>query len=301
MKTAYIYSRVSTTQQQLSPEWQAAICKNYYDASLAQRGYAFGGIFHDHGESAFSVAWKDRTAGRELFNVIKPGDIIVVAKLCRAFRNLRDRENTMHFLTQVGIDLCILDVGMDTTTAAGKFAAGIIALQCQWESDVKSERQKAAHVIRRQRKTPGRRHPPPGWKWDKLAAELVPDLRERKLLELIYQWRASRVRSIKDTCRWLTEEGIRRDSGATYNVQWVQRAWMSRQKGWPQEGYVQSFWRNPEISVTQKDKYRLPKVGGKQHVNFHPRRVRRANEADLHWISQAYGRERVAFSPQSAN
>ena len=41
-----------------------------------------------------------------------------------------------------------------------------------------------------------------------LAAELVPDLRERKLLELIYQWRANRVRSIKDTCRWLTEEGI---------------------------------------------------------------------------------------------
>ena len=165
---------------------------------------------------------------------------------------------------------------------------------------MKSERQKAAHVIRRQRKTPGRRHPPPGWKWDKLAAELVPDLRERKLLELIYQWRANRVRSIKDTCRWLTEEGIRRDSGATYNVQWVQRAWMSRQKGWPQEGYVQSFWRNPEIPVTQKDKYRLPKVGGKQHVNFHPRRVRIANEADLHWITQAYGRERVALSPQSA-
>lgn len=51
-----------------------------------------------------------------------------------------------------------------------------------------------------------------------LAEELVPDLRERKLLELIYQWRANRVRSIKDTCRWLTEEGIRRDSGATYNV-----------------------------------------------------------------------------------
>ena|GEM_PF-7122419 len=46
-----------------------------------------------------------------------------------------------------------------------------------------------AHVIRRQRKTPGRRHPPPGWRQDKLAAELTPDLRDGKLLELIYQWR----------------------------------------------------------------------------------------------------------------
>jgi|688.fasta_scaffold2013409_2 hypothetical protein len=59
-----------------------------------------------------------------------------------------------------------------------------------------------------------------------------------------------------------------------------------------------SIRRNPQITVTQKDKYRLPKVGGKQHVNFHPRRVRRANEADLNWITQAYGRERVALSPQ---
>ena len=73
---------------------------------------------------------------------------------------------------------------------------------------------------------------------------------------------------------------------------------MDQDTGRCQEGYVQSFWRNPEISVTQKDKYRLPKVGGKQHVNFHPRRVRRANEADLRWITQAYGRESVALSPQ---
>lgn len=285
---AYIYTRVSTTDQNLSPEWQANVCKAYYEASLAQRGYSLGGIFHDHGTSAFAVPWRERPEGAKLFAKLQPGDIIVVAKMCRAFRSLRDRENTLHVFSKVGIDLCILDVGMDTTTAAGKFAAGIIALQVQWESDVKSERQKAAHVVRRQRMTPGKRHPPPGWKWDKVAEELVPDLRERKLLELIYQWRENRVRSIKATCRWLTEEGIRRDSGAKYNVQWVQRAWMARQKGWPQEGYVQRFWRDPQIPSAQKDKYRLPKIAGRKHINFHPGRTRQASEADLRWITSAY-------------
>jgi DNA invertase Pin-like site-specific DNA recombinase len=75
---AYIYTRVSTTDQNLSPEWQGNVCKNYYEASLAHRGYEFGGVFHDHGESAYKIDWRDRTAGRELFNVIKPGDIIKI-------------------------------------------------------------------------------------------------------------------------------------------------------------------------------------------------------------------------------
>lgn len=263
MPTAHIYVRVSTKDQQLSPEWQEKICRNYFEASLAPRGYELGGIYSDIGQSAFSIPWADREAGRKLFQAIKPGDVIVVAKQCRAWRTVRDRENCLFMFRQVGIDIAILDSSIDTSTAAGRFAAGVLQLQVSWESDVRSERMKAAHAIRRKRKTPGRRHPPPGWKFDQTKGELVPDLRERKLLELVYQWRANRVRSIKSTCRWLREEGIRRDSGATYNVQWVQRAWMSRQKGWPQEGYVQSFWRDPNVSSELKDKYRLPRVGGK--------------------------------------
>ena len=149
---------------------------------------------------------------------------------------------------------------------------------------------KAALAVRKKRRDPSKANPPPGWKFDRVQGELVPDLRERKLLELIYRWRANRVRSIEQNCRWLNEEGIRRDSGAKYNVQWVQRAWLSRQKGWPPEGYVQSFWKDPSVPEKDKDKYRLPKIGGKKHINFHPHRVRRMDQSDLRWLTSAYAR-----------
>ena len=288
MPTAYIYTRVSTTEQDLSPDFQRQVCMHYYETSMKSRGFDLGPVYEDRGQSAYHIPWSERTAGRELFKVIKPGDCILVAKQDRAWRTVRDRENCLFLFRQLNINIVILDSQIDTTTAAGKFAAGIVALQAEWESTVRSERMRAAAVIRRQRKTPGIRNPPPGWKYDKRLEELVPDEREQKLLELIYKWRATRVRSIEATCRWLTEEGIRRASGAKYNVQWVQRAWLSRQKGWPQEGYVQTFWRDPTVPAKEKDRYRLPKVGGKAYVSFHPRHVRPPKDADLRWLTQAF-------------
>ena len=288
MHTAYIYTRVSTTDQDLSPDFQRQTCLHYYENNLKGRGFALGEVFEDRGQSAYHIPWAERTAGRELFKVIKPGDCILVAKQDRAWRTVRDRENCLFLFRQLNINIVILDAQIDTTTAAGKFAAGVVALQAEWESAVRSERMRAAATIRRQRKTPGKRNPPPGWKYDKKLEELVPDERERKLLELVYRWRATRVRSIEATCRWLTEEGIRRASGAKYNVQWVQRAWLSRQKGWPQEGYVQTFWRDPTVPAKEKDRYRLPKVGGKKYISFHPNQVQRPKETDLRWIAQAF-------------
>jgi hypothetical protein len=63
---------------------------------------------------------------------------------------------------------------------------------------------------------------------------------------------------------------------------------LSRQKGWPQEGYVQTFWRDPTVPAKEKDRYRLPKVGGKKYVSFHPNQVQRPKETDLRWIAQAF-------------
>jgi DNA invertase Pin-like site-specific DNA recombinase len=300
MPEAFVYVRVSTEEQSLSPEWQKQVCLNYFEGSLKPRGFALGGIFEDIGQSAYKIPWAEREAGRRLFQAVKPGSVIVVAKQDRAWRSLRDRENTLFFCQQMNVSLAILDAQLDTSTAAGKFAAGVIALQSAWESDVRSERMKAALAVRKKQRAPSKANPPPGWKYDPVNGELVPDNRERKLLELIYQWRAKRVRSIENTCRWLNEEGICRDSGAKYNVQWVQRAWLSRQKGWPPEGYVQSFWRDPTVPASEKDRYRLPKVGGKQYVNFHPHRVYRVDEADLRWISTAFSRSRMPAAGATA-
>jgi DNA invertase Pin-like site-specific DNA recombinase len=289
MATAHIYVRVSTDKQDLSPEWQRNVCCSYFEQELAKRGFTLNPtIFEDIGQSAYKIPWAEREVGKHLFTTIKSGDIVIIAKQDRAWRTVRDKENCLFLFRQLGIGIAILDANLDTSTAAGKFASGIMALQAQWESDIRSERMKAALHVRRQRRTPSKRRPPPGWMYDYAREELVPDLRERKLLDLIYSWRADRVRSVKQTCRWLTDNGIRRVSGSKYNVQWVQRAWMARQKGWPLEGYVQSFWRDRTVPEHEKWKFRLPRIDGKKHVNFHPRRLRCVAAADLRWLGAAY-------------
>lgn len=288
MPTAYIYTRVSTDRQELSPEAQAEVCKEYYRDALAQRGFDLHPtVFSDIGQSAYHIDLSERRQGRELFKVLTRGDIIVAHKQDRLWRSVRDKENCMFYFKQTGIQTAILDMGIDTSTAPGKFASGIIALQSQWESDVKSERQKAAHRVRKKRLVPGRKNPPPGWKWDKIKEELVPDMNERKLLEMIYRWRIQKVRSIKSTCRWLAEEEIRRDNGTKYLADWVHKAHYSFVKGWPQEGYIQGFWRGEREDSELRDQYRLPPIDGKK-CWIKKRPDHRASAADLRWLSEAY-------------
>lgn len=241
MPTAFLYSRVSTDSQDLSPEWQTQVCTNHYEVSLKQKGYALHPeVFHDHGVSAYHVDWRDRPRAREMFNLVQPGDIIVVAKQDRAFRSARDRENTLHFFGQVGIDIVILDAMLDTSTAAGKFAAGIIALQCQWESDVKSERTRAAHSVRKVHKMPMKKRPPAGWKWDRAIDELVPDWDERRLMAMIYDLRDRGIQHIAGSARTLKDNGVKRDCGYSYSKPWLCRAYGSFLRNFPQEGFTKS-------------------------------------------------------------
>jgi DNA invertase Pin-like site-specific DNA recombinase len=256
-------------------------------------------VFADLGQSAYRIDLAERTAGRELFKVMKRVDLLIAAKQDRVWRCNRDRENSMFYLRQTGIDFAILDVSLDTSTAAGKFAAGIISLQSQWESDVRSERGKAAHEVRKRRRTPGRKNPPPGWRWDKVREELVPDMKERKLIETIMRWRLQKVRQIVSSCRWLDEEGIRRDNGAKYTRDWVTRAHYSLKNGWPQEGYVQARWKGTlELNADESmDDFRLPQIAGKKQVHFRetPRGLR-DSAADRNWICEAYRAAAAATS-----
>jgi DNA invertase Pin-like site-specific DNA recombinase len=286
MPFCYVYSRTSTDEQQISPEWQRQVCLTYYEAALKDRGFELGGVFDDVGQSAYKIELPERTLGRELFKLLRPGDIIIAAKQDRLWRNTLDKEKCCFYWKQTNIHWCALDVNVDTSTAAGKFASTIIGAQSQWESDQRSERLLAYHMIRRKRKIPFRRWPPPGWHWDKVAEQMVPDTDERKLLELIYRWRANKVRSIKKTCEWLSDEGVRRKCGSKYHNAWVMRAYRQYLLGWPMEGYNSNFWKlDKSLTPEEKDKYRIGKPGKNLFFKDNPGR---ASAADLKWLSAAY-------------
>src|SRR6056300_824011 len=182
MATAYAYTRVSTTQQDLSPDEQGRQCEEYFHRHLA-RDYDWGGIMHDHGESAYKIPWRDRTQGRILLQSAKRGDIIISPKADRLFRSTLDQARSMKELDDCGIKIAILDLQLDTSTAAGKFALQVICAAAEFESGLKSERIAAAAKTRKRRKKPGIASPPPGWYFSQKKGELVPDLIERNIIE----------------------------------------------------------------------------------------------------------------------
>jgi DNA invertase Pin-like site-specific DNA recombinase len=105
--------------------------------------------------------------GREQLDLalklLEPGDALVVLRLDRLGRSLRDLANIAHELQEKGAALRVLEQNVDTSTSAGRAFFGMLATFAQFETDVRSERQregisrvKADPTLRRQ-KYPGRK------------------------------------------------------------------------------------------------------------------------------------------------
>ncbi|MGD9998442.1 MAG: recombinase family protein [Ilumatobacteraceae bacterium] len=72
------------------------------------------------------------------------GGSLVVAKLDRLARSSVDAGRIADRLTQCGVELVVLDIGLDTSTAVGRAMFSMIATMAQLESDLISERTSAA-------------------------------------------------------------------------------------------------------------------------------------------------------------
>jgi len=85
---------------------------------------------------------------------LREGDTLVVWKLDRLGRDLRDLVNTVHDLTQRGVGFKVLTghgAAIDTTTPSGKLVFGIFAALAEFERELISERTKAGLASARAR------------------------------------------------------------------------------------------------------------------------------------------------------
>jgi DNA invertase Pin-like site-specific DNA recombinase len=69
------------------------------------------------------------------------GDTLVVTRLDRFGRSLRDLANIAHEVEATGAHLRVLEQSIDTATAAGRAFFGMLAVFAQFETDVRRERQ----------------------------------------------------------------------------------------------------------------------------------------------------------------
>lgn len=141
MKVA-LYSRVSTAGQAddgLSLAMQERRMRDY--ARLYRLQVA--AVVRDDGFSGKSL---QRPGVEEIQRMIDAGVIqgVVVLKLDRLTRSVRDFVNMVAEFEQAGISLFSVEEKLDTTTASGEFFTQLMVLVSHWEARVIGERTKSA-------------------------------------------------------------------------------------------------------------------------------------------------------------
>ena len=121
------YARVSTCDQKLHLQ-RAALCT----AGCEQ-------IF----EETHSANRGPLPAREELLAFARRGDVLVVWRLDRLGRSLRDLVELVAVLDERGVELRSLRESLDTTTPAGKLTFHIFAALTEMEADILRERTRA--------------------------------------------------------------------------------------------------------------------------------------------------------------
>jgi DNA invertase Pin-like site-specific DNA recombinase len=135
----YGYCRVSTFEQAnngVSLDTQKQQITGY----CMMKGWAVAEFFAEGGVSG-STPFADRPEGQRLLASLQPGDIIVTAKLDRAFRNAADALGTLEQLKEDGIGLHMIDLGGDVTgNGISKLVFTILSAVAENERDRIRER-----------------------------------------------------------------------------------------------------------------------------------------------------------------
>lgn len=135
------YARVSTADQSLNAQTDrltAAGCER---------------IFAEH----VSGTLRERPQLAACLDYLRPGDVLVVAKLDRLGRSLSHLLEVVADLDRRGIGLVSLGEAIDTTTAAGRLLLHVIGAVAQFERDLITERTQAGLAAARSRGRTGGR------------------------------------------------------------------------------------------------------------------------------------------------
>ena len=158
MPNAYGYARVSHTdgiKKGESVPSQSIRITEYYERVLLPDGVTWGGVKDDGTNiSAYRTMFRMRPAGRELMLLLKPGDHLIVDKVDRFWRSMKDFVLLMEEFTKRNITVHIVNFLGQTITNGnqmGDFILKQFVLIAELESSIKSERTKEALAMKRRK------------------------------------------------------------------------------------------------------------------------------------------------------
>ncbi|MBH0030264.1 recombinase family protein [Pseudoalteromonas sp. SWYJZ98] len=120
------YARVSTKDQDLSVQLEK---------------------LNEHGvDRIYSEKLSGKNTNRpeleKMIEQLRDGDTVVITKIDRLARNMRDFQNIVHELTESGVTLKILDQNIDTSSAQDKLFMDMLAMFADFERTMILERQR---------------------------------------------------------------------------------------------------------------------------------------------------------------
>lgn len=153
----FLYARVSTDKQENGRQAQVDRLVQWAN------GREVGETFVDEDVSAHSVRLQDRPAGKRLWNILGPGDVVVATKMDRMFRRLADMAQTIDDWKKLGIRLILLDMDVDIQSPHGRAFAGWSAVAAQLESELHGQRKREVYAHKRKMGLPVNSERPYGW------------------------------------------------------------------------------------------------------------------------------------------
>jgi putative DNA-invertase from lambdoid prophage Rac len=202
----YGYCRVSTDRQADEGEslgTQQRVIEGY----AMMLGQPPDGMFVERGVSG-SKPLAERPEGARLLDTVKPGDVIVTAKLDRMFRSALDALNNLQQFKDRGVSLHMIDLGGDVTgNGISKLVFTILSAVAEAERDRTRERIREIKSDQRKRNRYLGGTVPFGWRVND-AGDLVEDPEKQRVIGRIHELRDHGL-SLRAISATLADEGVK--------------------------------------------------------------------------------------------
>jgi DNA invertase Pin-like site-specific DNA recombinase len=229
MPKVFGYCRASTAGQNLTFEVQRKTITAAYEARW-QETHEFAGFFEDSAVSG-AKPFTERPEGLRVWAAASPGDIIVVSKLDRAFRKVLDFSKLLELCQMKSISLVFLDIGIDTSTALGRFVSQLICSVAELERHWISTRTKEALAAKVASGSAANQKGAAGWMRNK-SGKWVPDEIERQIIAWV-QTQVKRGVGWTTILKTLEDKNVRRWNGKKYQRKFLYYATFAESLGWP--------------------------------------------------------------------
>ncbi|MCD6093598.1 MAG: recombinase family protein [Candidatus Omnitrophica bacterium] len=219
IKKIAIYIRVST-EDQAKEEYSLEVQREYLESFARREGYDIFKIYCDDGISGYT---KDRPALKILLKDAKNKefDLVLVYKIDRFSRNLKDMLNLVDDLSSYGVGFKSATEPFDTTTSAGKLMFQQLGSFAEFERNRIAERVFPGMVKGVQEGNwQGARYSPYGYRYNKEKKLLEVDEKEAKVVRLIYTMFLY-DKSIRSITEYLTKKGYRNRKGNIFSTKLI--------------------------------------------------------------------------------